>query len=93
MPIDEAIAPYIDVQATLQPQDSAQQPQTALQPTDVLQALQTLADDRYSLLQQRIEAMERRQGDSLQWFMFGIVAGVLLVGVVAAIVLVGAWWR
>ena len=33
MPIDVAIAPYIDVQATPQPQDSAQQPQTALQPT------------------------------------------------------------
>ena len=33
MPIDVAIAPYIDVQATPQPQDGAQQPQTALQPT------------------------------------------------------------
>ena len=93
MPIEATIAPYIDATATPQPQDSAQQPQAALQPTDILQALQTLTDDRYSLLQQRMEAMERRQGDSLQWFMFGIVAGVLLVGVVAAIVLVGAWWR
>jgi len=37
--------------------------------------------------------MDARQGDNLQWFMFGIVTGVVLVGVVAAVVLAGAWLR
>lgn len=60
---------------------------------DVLMALQRLADGRHDALVARIESMEKQQGDRLQWFMFGIVAGVLLVGVVAAIVLVGAMMR
>lgn len=93
MPIESAAMPYIDATTTLQPTAPPQQPQNAVQPADVLQALQTLTDERYSQLQRRLDAMERRQGDNLQWFMFGIVAGVLLVGIVAAVVMAGAMWR
>lgn len=90
MPIEATATPYIDVQATTEALQPIAAPTQAI---DILQALQTLTDDRYSQLQQRIEAMETKQGDNLQWFMFGIVAGVILVGVVVAIVLAGAMLR
>lgn len=97
MPIEATATPYIDATTTLQPPatptDAPQGATVALQPTDILQALQSTVEGRYNQLQGQIDALERRQGDNLQWFMFGIVAGVLLVGVVASIVLVGAWWR
>jgi hypothetical protein len=60
---------------------------------DVLQAIQTIADDRYSQLQRRIDDMETRRSDNLQWFALGLAAGVILVGVVALIVLAGAMLR
>lgn len=88
MPVDATTTPYIDVQAITSTVEPLQAP---TMPTDIMKALQVLADDRYSALQQRVEAMERRQVSMLTWFAMGIVAGVLLVGVVAAIVLVGAW--
>lgn len=93
MPLDVAATPYIDVEATLQPTAPPQQPQAPLQAVDVLAALQSIADDRYSQLQRRLDDMERRQGDKVLWFAFGVVVGVLLVGVVAITVLAGAWWR
>lgn len=90
MPIEATATPYIDATTTV---EAPQQPPIAPQPTDILQALQIVVDSRYNALQQRIEAMEARQGDNLQWFMLGIIAGVILVGVVAAIVLAGAMLR
>lgn len=93
MPPGEAIEPYIDVQATVKPVEAPQLPTAPTLHADVLMALQSLADERFSQLQQRVTDMETGQSDRLQWFMFGIVAGILLVGVVAAIVLVGAMMR
>ena len=83
----------IDVEATLQPTAPLQQPQGAIQAVDVLQALQTLTDSRYNQLQAQLDDMERRQGDKVLWFAFGVVVGVLLVGIVAAVVMAGAMWR
>ena len=82
------LQPYID--AATQP-EPLQPPTVATMPSDVLQAIQTIADDRYDALQRRIETMEAQRGDNLQWFALGLVAGVILLGVVAAIVLAGAW--
>lgn len=48
MPVETEMVPYIDLQPAPTPQDSVQQPQTALQPVDILRALQTLADERYN---------------------------------------------
>ena len=93
MPPGAALQPYIDVQATATPTEPPQLPTVATLPADVLMALQRLADGRHDALVARIESMEKQQGDRLQWFMFGIVAGVLLVGVVAAIVLAGGMLR
>lgn len=90
MPVEALAAPYIDATATV---EAPQAITAALQATDVLQALQTLADDRYSALQRRVEAVETRQGDNMAWFMFGVVAGVLLAAVAIGVVMAGAWWR
>lgn len=83
--------PYIDVRPTATPPEPLQSPTVATIPADVLQALQSLADGRHDALVARIEAMEAQRRDNLQWFVFGIVTGVILIGVVAAIVLAGAW--
>ena len=91
MPVDDAIEPYIDIQATATPPEPLQPPTVATMPSDVLQALQIVVDSRHDALIARIEAMEAKRGDNLQWFVFGIVTGVILIGVVAAIVLAGAW--
>ena len=78
-------------QATATPPEPLQPPTVATMPSDVLQALQIVVDSRHDALIARIEAMEAKRGDNLQWFVFGIVTGVILIGVVAAIVLAGAW--
>ena len=56
MPVETELAPYIDLQPVPTPQDSVQQSQTALQPTDILQALQIVVDSRYNQLQGQIDA-------------------------------------
>lgn len=87
-------SPYIDAAIEpAKPPEPLQAPTVATMPADVLAAIQSLADERYGQLQQRVTDMESRQRDNLQWFMLGIVAGVILVGVVAAIVLAGAMLR
>lgn len=91
LPAETELAPYIDVQATATLPEPLQPPTVATMPSDVLQALQSLADGRHDALVARIEAMEAQRRDNLQWFVFGIVTGVILVGVVVMIVLAGAW--
>lgn len=86
MPVETELAPYIDLQPVPTPQDSVQQSPTALQPTDILQALQIVVDSRYNQLQGQIDAMGSVQADRLRWFVFGIAVGVLLV--VAAVFVV-----
>lgn len=93
MPPGAALQPYVDATATPTPQEAPQLPTAPTMPIELVQALQRLADGRHDALVARIESMEKQQGDRLQWFMFGIVAGVLLVGVVAAIVLAGGMLR
>lgn len=90
MPIDTELAPYIDIQATATPPQPAP---VATVGADVLQALQALADDRYSLLQQRVAEVEAKQRDGLTNFILGVIVGVLIVGVVWAIVMAGASLR
>lgn len=55
--------------------------------SDVLLALQSLADERYSLLQKQIDATNAVQGDRLTWFAYGLLAGLLL-----ALVGIGVVW-
>lgn len=89
-----ALQPYIDVapQPPTAPAVSEATPQ--LQPaTELLQTLQTLADERYSAVEQRIEAMERQQGDRLQWFIYGVVVGILLVIAAAGLLWLGMMAR
>lgn len=93
MPPGEAIEPYIDVTATAAPQEPPQLPTVATLPIELVQTLQRLADGRQDDLQRQIDDIGAAQGDRLQWFMFGIVAGILLVGVVAALVLAGGMLR
>lgn len=84
--------PYINAAGSIAAlPEPLQAPTVVTMPVDVLQAIQTIADDRYSQLQRRIDDMETRRSDNLQWFALGLAAGVILVGVVAAIVLAGAW--
>ena len=61
-------------QATATPPEPLQPPTVATMPSDVLQALQSLADDRYSQLQQRIEQMEAKQSDRMMVFAFGVLS-------------------
>ena len=93
MPVDDAIEPYIDIQATATPPEPLQPPTVATMPSDVLQALQSLADDRYSQLQQRIEQMEAKQSDRMMVFAFGVLAGLLLAIVGIVVVWLGLMAR
>lgn len=73
------LQPYID--AAIEPTKLQEAPQaitTALQPTDILQALQVVADVRYNDLQRQIDATNGAMADRLQWFVLGIGIGVLL---------------
>lgn len=81
------LQPYIDIQPTTTSPEPLQAPTVATMPADVLAALQVLADDRYSQLQQRMDSLEARTGDRLTWFVFGLFAGLLL-----AIVGIGVVW-
>jgi len=91
MPVETELAPYIDVQpattAPAKPPEAPPAPTVDTVPLELVQALQSLADDRYNALQQRLEGLEAKQGNRLQWFMFGLLAGLLL-----AIVGIGVVW-
>lgn len=93
MPIDAAVTPYIDVQATAAPPEAPQAPTVATPPADVLAAIQALADERYSLLQQRIEQMETKQGDRMTVLVLGIGIGILLTLAAAGLVWLGLMAR
>ena len=91
MPVETELAPYIDEQpattAPAKPPEAPPAPTVDTVPLELVQALQSLADDRYNALQQRLEGLEAKQGNRLQWFMFGLLAGLLL-----AIVGIGVVW-
>jgi len=89
MPPGSAIEPYIDVQATTTPQEAPQTPIVATVPTELLAALQRLADDRHGALVARIESMESRQAISVQAFAMGIVVGIILVLAAAGLIWLG----
>ena len=92
-PTDLATTPYIDVQATAKPTEALQPAPVATVGADVLQALQLIADERYDDLVRRVADMETKQKDRFTWFVFGLLCGVVIVAVVAAIVLAGASLR
>lgn len=87
LPVDAAIEPYIDVQATATPPEPLQAPTAPTMPADVLMALQTVVDERYSALQRQIDATNAAQGDRVTWFAYGLLAGLLL-----ALVGIGVVW-
>lgn len=87
MPPGAALQPYIDVQATATQPEAPQSPAVGIGSADVLLALQSLADERYSLLQKQIDATNAVQGDRLTWFAYGLLAGLLL-----ALVGIGVVW-
>lgn len=86
-PTDLATTPYIDIQAATEPPQPAP---VATVGADVLQALQKLADERYTDLARRVSEAEAKQWSLITMFVFGVIVGVLIVGVVWAIVMAGA---
>lgn len=94
MPVETDLAPYID--ATIEPATSPeplQAPTVATLPLELVQALQSLADDRYSALQQQIDAIGAAQSNRMVWFMFGLLAGLLLAIVGIVVVWLGLMVR
>jgi len=82
------LQPYIDAAIEpATPQEALQLPTAPTLHADVLLALQSLADERYSLLQKQIDATNAVQGDRLTWFAYGLLAGLLL-----ALVGIGVVW-
>lgn len=87
------LQPYIDIQPTTTSPEPLQPPTVATLPADVLAAIQSIADDRYSQLQQRIEQMEGQQHDRMMVFVFGIGIGILLTLAAAGLVWLGLMAR
>lgn len=83
------LQPYIDIQPTTTSPEPLQAPTVATLPSDVLQAIQTIADDRYSQLQKQIDATNAAQGDRLTFFIYGVAVGIILVLAAAGLVWLG----
>lgn len=87
-------SPYIDAAIEpATPPEPPQAPPVATLPIELVQALQSLSDERYSALQRQIDAIGAAQSNRMVWFMFGFLAGLLLAIVGIVVVWLGLMAR